>query len=301
MPVEPSNHADAATTPRVSIGVPVYNGARYLAEALDSLLAQTITDRELIISDTASTDDTASICEAYARRDARVRYFRQPVNIGAPRNWNFVAEQARAPFFKWATANDWCPPHMLEQCLAGFEADPSAVLVQGTTCLVDEISGRREPYTRDLALPMKQPSARLAALYQDLALNNGQSGLIRVDALRRTRLDRPYEGGDFALMAELALQGRFVVLPDMLLYRRMGPATFSRSLGGEAARQFYDPTSEHPRAGERLRLHLDLLRSVATARIELGERMKSLALALRHAVWDRAAIWAEFKPKSKSR
>src|SRR5688572_28337892 len=94
--------------PLVSIGLPVYNGERFLSEALDSLLGQTLADFELIVSDNASTDRTAEICLAYAARDARVRYVRQQTNIGAIRNWNFVARQARGQYFKWASANDFC-------------------------------------------------------------------------------------------------------------------------------------------------------------------------------------------------
>ena len=91
---------------KVSIGMPVYNGAQYIREALDSLLTQTFTDFELIISDNASTDATQSICEEYARRDLRIRYVRQSENKGALANFQFVLEQAQGEFFMWAAADD---------------------------------------------------------------------------------------------------------------------------------------------------------------------------------------------------
>jgi glycosyltransferase involved in cell wall biosynthesis len=81
--------------PTVSFGVPVYNGHRHLRETLDSLLAQTYSDFELIISDNASTDATPDICQEYASRDSRIQYHRQTENVGAPENWNFVARKAR--------------------------------------------------------------------------------------------------------------------------------------------------------------------------------------------------------------
>lgn len=92
--------------PRVSIGVPVYNGATLLAGALDSILGQDFTDFEVIVSDNASTDATADIARAYADADPRVRYIRQPVNLGALRNFAFVLDQAIGEYFLWAAVDD---------------------------------------------------------------------------------------------------------------------------------------------------------------------------------------------------
>jgi glycosyltransferase involved in cell wall biosynthesis len=91
----------------VSIGMPVYNGEKYIREALDSLLSQTFTDFELIISDNASTDDTSKICQEYANRDSRIRYIRQAANIGANANFEFVLMQAIAELFMWAACDDY--------------------------------------------------------------------------------------------------------------------------------------------------------------------------------------------------
>ncbi|MEM6891420.1 MAG: glycosyltransferase family 2 protein, partial [Pseudomonadota bacterium] len=83
------------TTPRLTIGLPVYNGANYLAEAVTSILSQDFEDFELIISDNASDDDTADICRDFAARDKRVRYERQVVNVGAAPNYNLLLPLAR--------------------------------------------------------------------------------------------------------------------------------------------------------------------------------------------------------------
>lgn len=93
-------------TPQVSIGMPVYNGERFIREAIDSLLAQTFTDFELIISDNASTDQTEAICQEYAKKDSRIRYVRQANNIGATANFEFVLDEAGSEFFMWAAADD---------------------------------------------------------------------------------------------------------------------------------------------------------------------------------------------------
>ena len=287
-----ANHPGQAV-PRVFIGLPVYNGARFLAEALDSLLSQTFRDFVLFISDNASTDNTEQICAEYAARDERIRYFRQPVNIGAPRNWNFVADQARGEYFKWATSNDICHQDMLAACVAALDADPQAVLSQGRTILVDEDTEAQTEYHHDLALPGRLPSQRLRQLLLELALNNGQTGLIRLSELRKTRLDRLYPDGDIAFMAELALLGKFVVLPQFLLYRRMGSSTFTCLLRGDAIGEFFGKQAMESWIGHRLRLHLDIVRAALTMPIPLSERWTSLGCALRFMAWNRHRIWNE--------
>jgi glycosyltransferase involved in cell wall biosynthesis len=270
--------------PTVSIGVPVFNGGRFLQRAFDSLLGQTYPDFELIISDNASTDDTAPICADYAARDSRVRYLRQSVNIGAPRNWSFVANVARGRYFKWASCNDRCAEDMLERCVKVLEQQPHAVLCYGRTLLVDEESGHEEPYAGDFAIEDEHPSDRLMRLLSKLQLNNAQGGLIRLDALRQTGLDRPYPAGDLPLMAELALRGTFVLLPQVLLFRRMGPRTFSRGLAGKAEEDFYGTRSTP--LFDLLRRHRDLAIGVLRAPITAREKGRSLRHLVRYLYWD---------------
>ena len=116
--------ADSRGIPRVSIGLPVYNGERYLRESIDSILAQTFQDFELVVCDNASTDETARICEEYAERDPRVRYFRNARNIGGINNANLTFERSRGDLFRWAAHDDVCAPVLLERCVqvaGGFE------------------------------------------------------------------------------------------------------------------------------------------------------------------------------------
>ncbi len=270
--------------PVVSIGLPVYNGARFLAQALDSLLAQTYRDFELIISDNASSDATPAICADYAARDGRIRYIRQPVNIGAPRNWSFVVTVARGTYFKWASCNDLCAPEMIERCVSVLVQQPQAVLCYGRTSLVDAETGEEELYSGDVAIDDELPSDRLASLMSKLRLNNAQSGLIRADALRDTGLDRPYPAGDIPLMIELVLRGSFVLLPNVLLFRRMGPGTFSRGLTGKASTDFYG-VSSIPLL-DTMRRHRDLVIGVLRAPISKREKGRCLRLLAKHLYWD---------------
>ena len=111
--------------PKVSIGLPVYNGEDFLAEALDSLLDQTYDDFELIISDNASTDSTADICTSYSAKDSRIRYLRSDVNLGAAVNYNLVFELATGEYFKWAAHDDICAPEFIGACVDILDRYPT--------------------------------------------------------------------------------------------------------------------------------------------------------------------------------
>jgi glycosyltransferase involved in cell wall biosynthesis len=272
-------------TPLVSIGVPVYNGERFLAQALDSLLGQTLQDFELIISDNASTDGTADICSDYAARDRRIRYIRQGSNIGGARNWNFVALEARGRYFKWASADDFCDLRMLEKCVAVLNADPSIVLCHGRTCIVDEETGERRPFAHDYSALDPRPSERFRTVLRSVVLNNAQQGVIRLDVLRRTGLDRPYPHGDLVLMAELALHGRFLLLPDVLFYRRLGPRTWSMQLQPAELRASFYVLATTPRL-DRWRFHLGYFKAVLRAPITALEKLRTLRMVARYATGD---------------
>ena len=113
------------TSPKLSLGIPVYNGAAYLAQLFDCLRGQTLTDYEAIISDNASTDATEQICRRVAAADPRFRYQRNARNIGAAPNFNRVFEQATGQYFKWTAHDDLLAPTYLERCVAVLDDDPS--------------------------------------------------------------------------------------------------------------------------------------------------------------------------------
>jgi glycosyltransferase involved in cell wall biosynthesis len=123
--------------PRLSVGLPVYNGKHYLPGSIEALLGQTYTDFELIISDNASTDGTAEICESYAKQDSRIRYIRQPRNIGLSPNHNFVVREARGEMFKWAAADDLYGRDLLRCCVGALDEHPGVVLAHSYTAAID--------------------------------------------------------------------------------------------------------------------------------------------------------------------
>lgn len=138
-PVSTAPEQPAQHTPMVSIGMPVYNGENYIREALDSLLAQTFTDFELIISDNASDDKTEVICNEYAARDNRIRYIRQPQNIGATANFRFVLDQAQGKYFMWAAHDDVRDTDFIEKASQTFLEDDACVLGTARILFGDKI------------------------------------------------------------------------------------------------------------------------------------------------------------------
>ena len=109
--------------------MPVYNGEGAIRAALDSLLSQSFSDFELIISDNASTDATGEICREYAARDRRIQYVRQPENLGAAPNFRFVLDKARGEYFMWAAHDDYWRPEFIQKCLSVLEREPGVAVV----------------------------------------------------------------------------------------------------------------------------------------------------------------------------
>ena len=124
--------------PKVSIGMPVFNGEHYIHKALDSLLAQTFIDFELIISDNASTDGTEIICRKYAANDERIRYFRQTTNQNAYLNFQFVLDKALGEYFMWAAADDWWSPNFIEVNARALDLNTHFVASTSPNCYEGE-------------------------------------------------------------------------------------------------------------------------------------------------------------------
>jgi glycosyltransferase involved in cell wall biosynthesis len=211
----------AAPGPVLTIGVPVYNGERYLAAAVGSVLAQSFDDFELIISDNASSDGTEAVGRRLAASDHRVTYRRNVKNVGLSANFNLLVPLARGRLFKWAPADDALRPGYLERCVAVLDADPSVALAYPKTDFVDSDGAPLDLEDPGWNLTSDDVSERL--LYAILAdqFMNCVLGVIRTDALRRTRLMPRYPGGDYRMIAELLVIGKCVEVPERLYVRRI--------------------------------------------------------------------------------
>ncbi|EIJ43129.1 glycosyl transferase [Beggiatoa alba B18LD] len=148
---------NASTQPTVSIGLPVYNGEKYLANAIELLLQQTFTDFELIISDNASTDKTAKICQEYANRDRRIIYFRQLENIGVVANFEFVLQKAQGEYFMWAAHDDEWSENYIESLVNTLSKYPDVDIVYSNYIGIDAESNYLYSFEKELVLPILIP------------------------------------------------------------------------------------------------------------------------------------------------
>ena len=217
-----------STAPRLTIGLPVYNGEKYVAESLEALLGQSFTDFELIISDNASTDSTGDICRRYEKQDSRVRYFRQPRNIGLAPNVNFVIGQARGELFKGASHDDLYARDLLERCIDALDKYPDVVLAHSWTAKVDGSGNVTEAYE----YPLNTATPRAPERFRSMLFDSGGDddyGVMRMDVLRRTAMKGSYHHADRTIIAEIVLHGPFYQVPDWLYFRREHPGQSGRA------------------------------------------------------------------------
>jgi glycosyltransferase involved in cell wall biosynthesis len=211
-----------SVSPPLTIGLPVYNGQNYVSESLDSLLAQTYSDFELIISDNASTDGTEEICRDYAERDSRVRYVRQRVNIGAAPNHNYLVQAARGRLFKWAAHDDLFGPKLVDRCIEALDDRPELILAHAYMGIVDEQGKTLDVYDYRLATDSPRASERFRSL---MFTDGGDDfyGVIRTDVMRRIAPHNSYHNAGRKLVAEMSLYGPFHQVPEIMFFRREHP------------------------------------------------------------------------------
>lgn len=230
-----------AKTPRVSIGLPVFNGENYLEKTLDSILAQKYSNFELIISDNASTDRTQQICIAYAAKDKRIRYYRNKRNLGVSKNFNRVFKLSSGEYFKWAAHDDLLTPGFLLKCVNVLDQNPSIVLCHSKTGIIDENGKLVGIYKYKLRFDSKKQHERFGniiwMLYPTWVLI---FGLIRASSLSMTPLFGNYIGSDRNLLAEISLIGRIHEVPEVLFYRRAHPQSYTDKRHSSRYARVYD-------------------------------------------------------------
>lgn len=279
--------------PTVTIGMPVFNGQNFVGNAIESLLAQTFTDFELIISDNGSTDRTQQICERYASQDSRIQYVRHNNNVGAIINFNSLVSLARGHYFKWAAHDDLCEPTYLQRCVAILDSRPEVAWCHSDSDMIDtegkswrdrmpaddeeieiDASGNR----RWAGLPRanhnaSRPSKRFAGVLLGTRWCVDSYGLIRMNVLRKTGLYPSIYGSEKVLIGELSLYGQTHQVPQYLFKQRIHAAASAYQDDSTALQQFVGARNRKPFASTRLALLRAHLKVVHRSEISIGEKI----------------------------
>ena len=224
-------------SPPLTIGLPVYNGEDHVGATLDDIAGQSFGDFNLVISDNASTDRTSEICRDYAARDSRIRYHRNPRNLGLGPNFNRVFELCDTRYFKWTCHDDRHEPTFLERCIDALEHDPEVVLSHTATGLIGEhgeplrYDKKRGAYLDNTGQPVTRldkphvgegptPQHRFRDVLRNMDACFHVLGVFRADQLRKIDWRKNYFGHDKVILVEIALLGRFHQVDETLFFKR---------------------------------------------------------------------------------
>ena len=218
-----ASERSAGNRPRVTIGLPVRNGVETIERCVASLLAQSFTDFEIIVSDNASTDQTRELVEGLARSDDRIRLVSHPENVGVMENFRHVLSLAQTPYFMWAAADDSWAPSFLDRLVHELDANPDADLAMPgvkrvwSTGRTDVIRwagaadpGRMSPYRLAAEVAAGKPyHLYIYGLHRTGAIRSAFEGVPRI------------QGPDRLLMCQHALAFRWRYVDEVLYVRHM--------------------------------------------------------------------------------
>ncbi len=267
-------------SPLVSIGIPVYNGENFLGDAVGSVLGQTEGDLELLISDNASTDRTEEVCRDLAAGDRRIVYRRQERNVGAAANYNHTFAMARGRYFKWLAHDDRIQRTYLERTIAALEAEPDAVLCNTVIDYIEpggRIIGVYETVLAHADLP--SPSERFGTMVLRAHSCADMFGVMPRRAMLHSLLHSDFHGADRALLAQMALRGRLIQLPEHLVQMREHAGRYTRSQSSARDRRvWHDPSGRSWFHLPTLRLYHEYWRMVRAADLPPAERRRCYAI-----------------------
>ncbi len=283
--------------PRVSIGLPVYNGGQFVSKAIEAVLGQTFSDLELIISDNASTDSTEEICLAYASRDKRIRYYRNAANVGVNPNYRRVFSLATSEYFKWVTHDDLQTLDFLEKTVPILDRDPGVVVCYPRVVVIDENENviERRSYGLDTNPDLTmRPQDRLGRI---LWINWGSPplyGIMRSSVLRKTPLLGSTYAADQILLAELALHGRFYEVPEgLLLHREHTNRSVHTNPSRHALTIFQDPSNAGRIIFPAWRVWRDYMAAIRRAPLSRREQLECGVHMLRWVKYHREEMFED--------
>ncbi len=280
------------TEPKVVIGLPVFNGQKYVRTAIESHLAQSFDDFELVISDNGSTDTTPQICAEYASKDKRIKYLRSNENRGILWNHRRVFEAIRNPnqYFRWAGADDVMEPTLLQGMVAVLDTRPEVEGVVPDTKNIDDQGEIIGSMARSLDLQSPDVFERahdvLMANYQHVIAY----GLLRASTLQRMRTGPDYVGWDPIFLWELALRGQLVHLNGPLLLRRFHAGSISRVKTVKEMRKWVEPNAKAGMSFPHWTWAYERMMALMSCPMTVRDRLRIGAFLMRATLWERRSL-----------
>jgi glycosyltransferase involved in cell wall biosynthesis len=292
----PKDVTEQAAKARVAVGLPVYNGERFLAAAIDSVLAQTFQDFEIIISDNASTDSTRKICLEYAAADPRVRYYRNDRNIGGVRNFNRVVEFSSSELFMWFADDDVIAPTYLEKCIAALDRDPSVILSFSSFGDIDAEGKLLDTRKSSLVMDSPDPVERFRHAIRMEHLCEPWCAVTRTEILKKTPLYGIFADYDRVLLAELGLYGRFFEVNEFLFFHREHENRSINLFPGRYERMAWiDPKRVGKVTFPHLRQFREYLAAIGRSPISFGQKLECYKAMLGWLKKNRSRIYVDMK------
>lgn len=286
---------------KVVIGLPVYNGQKYVAAAIESHLSQSFGDFDLVISDNGSTDATPEICAEFARTDSRVVVLRSDENRGILWNHRRVLETIRSPdqYFRWAGGDDIMEPGLLAAMVAVLDGRPEVEAVVPDTKNIDDdgtIIGAMDR-SLDLQSPDVFERARtfLLADYQHVIAY----GLLRASTLRDLRTGPNYPGWDAVFTWEWTLRGQMVQAEGPALLRRFHPGSISRVKTAKEIRKWVEPNSRVGMSFPHWTWAYERVRALLACPMSARDRFRIGMLLARATLWQRGVLVRDITQATK--
>lgn len=290
-----------SSKPQVSIGMPLYNAASYVASALDTILAQTYEDFELVIADNCSTDGTQDICREYVHRDTRVRLIARNKNYGAIDNFNFVFLHSRGSYFKWAAFDDVLEPTFLEKCVHVLESSQDVGWCYTRSDIIDSEGNSWLPRLDDndplvdfshnckwwrghprTNYDSDNPIKRFQSLLLGTPWSVDSYGLIRRSLLEKTRMLIPVYGSEKVLLGEMNLYAKCHYINETLFAQRVHQQASSSFSQSQKKRHFVSAKRRSLLSSSKVSLLVAHAYSVLRSDLAVFGKLKGLVAVLRY-------------------
>jgi len=208
--------------PLVSIGVPLYNEAKYLKQTLESLVAQDYPNIEIIISDNASSDNTGEICQKFVEHYSHIKYHRFDKNYGSITNFLYTAENSYGKYFMFAAGHDLWHPSFISKAVRIMENDDEIALCYARATRIDSCGNTLQLAKNTMDLRGMPAHKRLEHLVNNISGADPIYGLIRASYMHYLKAfsSNPVWGADQVLLARFTLLGTIAHIPEVLFFWR---------------------------------------------------------------------------------